>query len=144
MATTPLTPSEILVQFESLVDDSLDQDTELFLLNDVKNTIEADDEWALLKTCDETKAASVGDTFMTMKDLPDDFGLPSQRGIYVGTDLVPWLQVAFEDRLRWQSVSHRYYIDMANNQYALCGNVNPGGTIHFLLPEAVSGSRSWR
>ncbi len=131
MASTPLTPQQIITQFESLIEDSLDLDTEIFLLNDVKNSIEEDEEWAILKACDMTQVANVGDTYLSFKQLPDDFGLPSQRGIYVGTDLVPYIQVDFEDRIRWQSVSHRWYLDLANNQYALCGSANPGGTIQF-------------
>lgn len=143
----PLAPEDIITQFESLVDDSLDETTEYFLLNDVKDTLEADDEWAILKTSDESQTANVGDNYLTMKPLPIDFGAPSPRGIYVGTDLVPYRQVDFEERLRYQAETHVYYIDFANEEYALCGGVNPSGTIHFYYqkssPALVRSGTPW-
>lgn len=128
---SPLTPDQIVEQFESLADDALDETTEYFLLNEVKDDLECDEEWKILKTLDETQSANPGDTYLTMKTLPADFGLPSQDGIYVGTDVLPYIEVPFEDRIRWQFASHRYYIDEGSGTYAICGSPNPGGTIHF-------------
>lgn len=142
-----MTPDVMISTFENLIDDSLDQTTEYMLANDVKDTLEADDEWAILKALDESQAATAADTYKTFHPLPADFGLPSQRGIYVGSDMIPYRQVPFEQRERYKDVVHLYYIDMANNQYALCGANNPGGTIHFFYqkssPVLAKGGPAW-
>lgn len=142
-----LTPEQIIASFESKVDDSLDIITEYELANDVKDAIEADDEWAVLKTVDESQTASASDTYLTFHPLPGNFGLPAQGGIYVGNDIIPYLQIPLEKRQQYQSTTHRYYLDMANNQYALCGSSNPGGTIHFFYqkssPALAAGGPGW-
>ena len=142
-----MTPDVMIETFENLVDDSLDEMTEYMLANDVKDALEADDEWAILKGLDETATANAGDGYKTFHTLPTDFGLPSQKGVYVGDDIIPWRQVPFEQVQRYKDIAHTYYIDMANNRYALCGTQNPGGTIHFFYqkssPALVKGGAAW-
>src|SRR6266404_3797208 len=104
-----LTPDQMVTAFESLVDDSLDETTEYQLLNDVKDTLESDDAWAILATLDETQTANAGDTYLTFHTLPSDFGSPSPGGIFVGTDIIPYRQIAFKQVQRWKDVTHRYY-----------------------------------
>ncbi len=124
-----MTPQEILSQFEELIQDTLDQVTELFLLNEVKNTLETSRLWAKLRRLNTSQTANVGDTFQTMKSLPSDFALPSPRGIYVGTDLIPYRIVNFESQIDFQAITYAYYIDYYASQFALCGTVSISGTI---------------
>lgn len=128
---SPLTADEILSQFESLIDDSLDQTTELFLLNEVKDSIESERQWAMLMALDTSQSANPGDTFATTHPLPSDFGLPSPRGIYVGTDLIPYKQIPSESQIDFQSITYAYFIDYYNSKYSLCGSVSQSGPIKF-------------
>lgn len=145
-----LTADQILAQFEELIQDTLDQTTELFLLNEVKDTIETERAWAILTAKDTSQTANTGDTFETFKPLPSDFAMPSPRGIYVGSDLIKYVQIPFESNIEFQAITYAYYIDYANNQYALCGSVSKSGTIKFfyrktspLLALTANGGSPW-
>lgn len=145
-----MTADEILSQFEELIQDSLDQTTELFLLNEVKNTIEQERLYAKLRRLNVSQTASPGDTFQTMKALPDDFSMPSPRGIYVGTDLIPYGLVNFESQIAFQAITYSYYIDYYASQFALCGSVSMSGIIKFFYqafsPElalVADGGQPW-
>ncbi len=134
-----MTKKEMLTMFEALIDDTLDSVLEEQLLNEAKDSLEAEYSWAILKQVDATQSAAVGDTYLSMHTLPTRFAAPSQKGIYVGNDQIPYSQIPFEDRLRFRDITHRYYIDLANNQYALTGVANPGGMIQFFYQQ-YSGS----
>lgn len=146
-----LTADQILAQFEELAQDSLDQTTELFLLNEAKDTIEQERSWALLHGLDTSQTANSGDTFQTMKTLPADFAMPSPRGIYIGTSpRTPYRQVPFEAQIDFQSITYAYYIDYYNSKYALCGSTSNPGTIQFfysrfspVLALTASGGLPW-
>lgn len=116
--------------FETIIDDTLDKTYEYQLLNEVKDELEENDDWEILRAEDSTQMANVGDTFQTFHALPADFARPSEE-IFVGTDRVPYLQIPFRRRRLWQDVTHRFYLDMKNSQYALCGMVSVAGTIYF-------------
>lgn len=133
--------------FEAIIDDSLDATLEGQLLNQVKNTLEAQYLWVILRTSKESNIAQVGDTYLTMHALPADFAMPNKKGVFVGDDMTPYAQISFEDRIRFQSITHRYYLDYANNNYALCGVANPGGIIHFYYnkfsPDLNADTDTW-
>lgn len=116
----------------------MDQTLELMLLNEVKDTIETERAWAFLTALDQSQSVSSNDTFQTMKTLPTDFGLPSPRGIYVGTDIVPYRQIPFEAQIDFQAITYAYYIDYYNNKYGLCGTVSKSGTIQFFYRKTSS------
>lgn len=126
---TPLAPETIITQFETLAGDSLDSTTELFLMNQVKDTLETQTTWRNLLMIDQSQTLLPSDTFQNTKPLPANFGNPHPKGIYVGGDLIPYLEVPLESQIRWQSVTHRYFIDYFNSKYAVCGANNPGGVI---------------
>lgn len=129
----PLTSTQdILNHFESVIDDTLDQVTELNLANLAKDEIEDERNWEYLKKVDTTKTVAAGDTYLTMKSLPTDFRAPLDSGIFVGTgDIIPYTQIPFEDRYMVQdTLTHRYYIDLANSQYAVLGKPQ-SNTIYF-------------
>ena len=128
--------------YQQLVGDSMDSVTEYNLLNAAKDKLEQERDWAYLMSLDETQSVATGDTYLSMKTLPSDFSRPMDSGIYVGTDIVPYDIIPFQDRIRWQSISHRYYIDLANSQYGIFGTPT-AGTIHFFYlkttPTLASG-----
>lgn len=127
-----LTADQILAQFENLIQDSLDQTTELFLLNEVKDSIESERMWKMLmgmKSPPDTATAST--TFQTTFTLPLDFGHTSPRGIYVGTDLIPYKEIPYESQIDFQAVTYAYFVDLYNNTYSLCGTISQSGAIKF-------------
>lgn len=128
---SPLTPEAILSQFEALVQDTLDQTTEMFLLNLAKDTIEGERSWAILTGLDQSQIANSGDTFQTPKTLPADFFYPSPRGIYVGTDLIKYNQIPFESNIDFQAITYAYFIDYYNKKFYMCGTTSRPGTIQF-------------
>ncbi len=117
--------------FETLIDDQLDSVTENVILNQAKDDLESLRQWQYLIGIDVSQSANPGDTYLTMKTLPSDFFSPLESGIYVGSDLVPYQKFPLEDRAFFQSISHGYYIDVYNGQYAILGQPNPGGVITF-------------
>lgn len=127
----PQTYEDLQTMFEALVDDGLDATLEAQLMNQAKDILEGERDWQYLKAIDQTQVFNSGDTYLTFHPLPAQFGRPSSYGIYVGTDQIPYVLIPFEQAVRWKDVTHRYYLDMANNQYAICGSSNPGGTIAF-------------
>lgn len=126
-----LSADTILVTFEGLAQDSMDQTTELFLLNEVKDTIEAEREWAILTGLDLSQSTSSNDTFQTPHTLPADFGMPSPRGIYVEGDLIPYRQVPYEGQIDFQAITYAYFIDFYNSNYYLCGTPGRSAAIQF-------------
>lgn len=127
-----LTADQILSEFETVIADSLDQTTELFLLNEVKDTIETERNWCVLKGLDQSQTANASDTWLTRKSLPADFALPSDRGIYIGTNPGPrYIQIPFEAQIDFQSITYSYFIDLYNSQYGLGGTVSAPGIIQF-------------
>ncbi|MDE1944832.1 MAG: hypothetical protein KGI03_00970 [Patescibacteria group bacterium] len=126
-----LTADQILTQFESLIGDSLDQTSELFLLNEVKDTLEMGREWEYLKKLDKSQSVAVGNDFTVSHALPSDFSRPSTRGIYVNGDRVPYRQVRFESQQDFQDVTYAYFIDFFNSLYYLCGRAGLSATILF-------------
>lgn len=146
----PLSADQILAQFEELIQDSLDVTTELFLLNEVKDTIESERAWAKLTRLNKSNTAQPGNSFQTLINLPDDFIMPSPRGIYVGTDMIPYKQIPFEAQIDFQAVTYAYYIDYYGSQYALCGTVSQTGTIFFfyrasspVMALTANGGQPW-
>lgn len=122
---------DILNYFESITGDTPDQTTELNFANEAKDLIEEDRNWNFLKKEDSSQSVVAGDTYLTAKTLPSDFRYPLDSGIYVGSDVLSYQQLPFEDRRNFQdNVSHRYYIDEANSNFFICGKP-PAGTIFF-------------
>lgn len=142
-----MTPDDMVAMFEAGVQDTLDPTYEYQLLNDAKDTLEADDDWAILNTSDETQTVAVGDTYLTTHPLPSNFAEPNPKGIYVGNDQTPYTQVNFEDRIKYQTSSYKYYIDYTNGVYGICGVAGLNGVIHFLYrmssPVLAAGGSSW-
>lgn len=145
-----LSADQIISQFETMVADSVDQTTELFLLNEVKDTLEAEREWEWLKALDTSQSATTGDTFQTPHTIPADFARPSSRGIYVKGDRIPYRQVRFESQLDFQDITYAYFFDFRNNKFYLCGKPGLSAPIQFFyqgsspyLDLAANGGSPW-
>ena len=118
--------SELKTFVEGLIDED-DIDSTLFyqLLNVAKNKLEADRDYMYIRTKDATQTANPGDTYLTAKDLPDDFRKPLT--IFVGDSLHSG--VGFEDQIRYKDSGQKYYLDIANDQFFIMGQVSSAKTI---------------
>ena len=127
-----MTGAEIITFFEDLVDDdSLDEDYELSLLNFCKDLIESDRPWRILIKEDSSNTLSSSDTYLTSKDLPDDFF--SDVKLIVGSEsdnsYEEYDPIAFEER-RFYKNHQKYYIDLVNDKFYVCGEVDTPKTIY--------------
>src|SRR5687767_9057010 len=113
---------------EELLDDGdLTIDAFLILANVAKNRREDMRPWQYLKKLDQTKTASVGDTYLTTKALPADFRLDYK--MFVGTDR-EYLPVPFEQQHLFKNSPGRYFIDLGAETYSLTGSVSQSSTIY--------------
>ena len=141
--------SELKTFTENLLDgETLDNDFFLELANVVRVKIEAIKDWIILRDEDATQTASVGDTFLTMKDLPARFAkmleLFTAKSDGVGQQF--YKPVKFEKRYAYRLSSKRYYIDLKNSQFALCGVIGAARTIHQVYKRdsaPISDSQAW-
>lgn len=140
---TPLTPDEMILQFETLIDDTHDDVNTLQLLNNARMIVEHARPWEILKAVDDTQVANAGDTYLTMKTIPSDFR--AVRKVIVGT--TPYTGCQFEERILFKDTANRYYIDVGNGQFALTGNRTSSAAIVFVYtkrsPQLVLGGDPW-
>lgn len=139
-----MTGDEVIEKFHNYVDDELDPDLELQLVNDAKDEIEAERVWEMLKALDSTQTVTAGQTQSTTRALPTRFALPI--ALYVGDDYEPYTLINFEDQLHHRSNGRAYFIDMANNTYALTGTVGKTATINFFHTKYsadITNNTSW-
>lgn len=139
----PLTPDEMIAAFNTLIDDVHDDVNTVQLMNYARMLVEHARPWEYLKAVDETQVANAGDTYLSMKSLPSDFR--AMRKVIVGT--TPYTGCQFEERILHKDRAHRYYIDVANNQFALTGNRTQTQTIVQVYtkrsPALVEGGDPW-
>lgn len=110
---------------EHILDESLDPTLVAILLSQAKNRIETNERPEILIDEDSTKTRASGDTFETMKDLPDDF----RSMIELRVDNALYLPVPYAKRRAYRYAGQRYYIDHRRGQFAICGSGGEG-TIH--------------
>jgi len=119
---------------ESLTDDqSIDSVLLYQLINIAKTRIEEERNWKILEVEDTSESAGTGNTFLSMKTLPTDFG--NDIGLFVAETggVATWYQpIPYSRRYSYKDSSRRYYIDLANSQYALTGKMSVSQTIHLI------------
>ena len=120
-----ITPADILEQFETLIDDSMDTDRAYELMELCKNRIEMDLKLEILKNVDATQTANPGDTYLSMKTLNADARVLLK--LTVGN--ITYVPVNFLHRENFRNSARRYYVDWKNKQFALCGTVASAQTI---------------
>lgn len=139
-----MTGQQILDKFTNIIGDELDQDFALQLANDAKNSIETELQLEITKKLNSSGFTTAGQTYATAEALPSDFFLPLT--IYVGTE--PYTPVPFEQQIFYRDTAGRYWIDLANDQYYLCGTQGSAQTIYFFYQKetddiTVSTSPVW-
>lgn len=114
---------------ENIIDDVLDEDFFIDLVNMSITELTYDRAWQVLISFDSSQSSGASDTYLSMKSLPTDFSYPLDK-INVGVDRVH-KQVPFIDRYKYKNNSGFFYIDYANNQFAVIGSANTTQTIYF-------------
>jgi len=125
------TGQQLLTELNNLLDDSIDSDLALTMFNVLKDMIEAERPWRMLIKEDATQTFGTSDTYLTAKDLPDDFLIDYKLilGIQADDDYVDYDPIPFEQRRRFSN-SQRYCIDIANDYFYICGSVSKTYTVY--------------
>ena len=134
MIGTPLTGAQLYQLFSRQVtngqsDTSIDYPTFFSLMNIVKNEIEMEAEWAILKATDKTQVWNVGDTFDgSPKALNANFNFwQSENQIALVQESNPetyiyLAEIPPQKQLEYQEYTDRFWTDLANNQFYITGN----------------------
>jgi hypothetical protein len=119
-----MTGAEIVTMFEGLIDDEIDSTVAYQILDDAKNNVEDEREWAMLKVKDTSQTAGPNPI-----DLPDNWRRTLK--LYVGT--LRYWPLEIESVTRSQFASRRYMIDVVNNKFQILGENVSGLITHFYL-----------
>ncbi len=123
---------EIINIFRRYVgDEGVDDDLALDLLNTVKDMVEGDRPWRMLVKEDSSQTFGASDTYLTSKDLPDDFfsDIKLKLGTESSDDYIEYDSCELEERRRF-SASQRYCIDLAGEVFYVLGSVSQTYTIY--------------
>ena len=122
--TSTLSSDKDLAEFltDHILDESLDPTLTAILLSQAKNRIETLERPEILIDEDSTQTRSSGDTFETMKPLPDNF----RSAIELRVENVLFQPVPFAKRRAYRFSGQRYYINHKDRQYAICGSGGAG------------------
>lgn len=122
-----MTGEELKTMAESLIDDSIDEVLFYQLLNVAKTKLEEKKDWEYLKTFDDSNSVDSSTNYLTMFDLPERFR--SVAKLYLGDDSEYLRGVQFEERAAYRNTAS-YYIDYANEKFALTGSYQNEKTIN--------------
>jgi hypothetical protein len=116
----------IKIMAEDIIDDSSWTDTFAYqLMNKAKNIVERLRAWMMLRTKNDDSVTTVGNIYTDAIDLPDDFRV--MRKVMVGTK--QWRPIPFEKQIEFKDSSGYFFIDVANNDLYLCGEIQESETI---------------
>lgn len=104
------------------------------IFNQVKDLIEDLYKLKICEAVDTSKTFAVGDTYLSMKALPDDWRSTTKIILtpLSGSGQVPLYPVAFKQRLMYQKAFGKFYLDVKNKQFAITGSTGATMTInHF-------------
>jgi hypothetical protein len=124
---------------ESLDMDELSDTVFFQLANVAKTKIEEERNWKILETDDNSQTASIGDTFLTTKTLPSNFG--NDIGLFVtnsNNQPIEYAPIPYKERYQYKDASRRYWIDIANETFGLTGKLPSGFTTIHLIYRKVS------
>ncbi len=122
-----MTGDELKTLAESIEDGQVfDDDLFYSLLEIAKTNLESERFWQYLLALDDSNVAPSGNSSVGIS-LPADFA--EDYKLLVGTD-AEYFPVRFEEQHLYRNASRRYYLDLANEQYFLLGNVK-SDTIYF-------------
>lgn len=123
-----MTGQEIKEFVEEIADESLSDTLFLNLLNTEKDIVEESRDWEMFKKLDSSNSATQGNNYTSGYALPADFR--AHHKLFVGRD-IEYTPVRFEEQHLYRNVSHNFYVDIANEQFFLLGNVGSPDTIYF-------------
>ena len=117
-------------------------------LNVAKTKLEEIRNWKILEKVDASKTALSSDTFLTTKALPTRFALDIELFVIDSTGASPiyYTPIPSSRKYLYQNSSNVYYVDLANNVFALCGKVNGSKIINLVYKESsadIDESSSW-
>lgn len=128
-----MTGQDMYNLYTNTITNNLDLDITAFLALAViaQGIIEQESDWAVLRASDITQMASPSDTFKTAKTLGANFSRwRSERPIVLyqvgNTDqfLDGYEEVPLEYAISYQNDFARFYVDYADLEFFLCGNVD--------------------
>lgn len=139
-----MTGPEMVTMFNGLVDDKLDDTLIYQLFNLAKNEIESEREWEALKEEDSSNSIGASHTYLTALTLPTRFLTPIK--LTIGDDRIPYVQIRYEDRRRYQDIARRWYLKMKDSTFFVCGKPQSGRTVYLVYVQSsadISASTSW-
>lgn len=113
------TGQELIDLFNSLIDDSLDNDTALVLLNDAKTELEGERTWYCLKKKDSTQNSLTSDSYETQKALPADYS--ETLKIVLEGQPEPLAGINYEEQENFKNEFGYFFIDIASGKLHLTG-----------------------
>lgn len=129
----------------SVINEVPDPNETYILFNQVKDMIEDMYKLKIAESVDTSQIANVGDSYLSFKPLPDDYRSSEKlvlTSLSGGTTQLPYYPIAFKEREKYQKIMRKYYIDIKNNRYALCGSVGTSMTINHYY-QAYTGQMSF-
>ena len=112
-----LTPFDLRTRFETIIRGTHDLDDLYDMLSDARDSLEDEINLKILEKLDVSQMALPGDTYLSMKPLPADWGKTNK----IVVDIIPYYPIPFNQRIGYRFSARRYYIDVLNKQFALTG-----------------------
>lgn len=122
------TGQDLIDLFNSLIDDSLDNDTALVLLNDAKTELEGERTWYCLKKKDSTQNSLTSDTYETQKALPANYS--ETLKIVLENYSAPLSGINFEEQEDFKNDFGYFFIDVETGKLHLTGTPDQDRKIH--------------
>jgi hypothetical protein len=115
-----MTPATVKDFYETIIDDEPDEDETYGLMDTAYTEVNEERAWAMLLKLDTSITHSPGDTWLTTKTLPSDFGRPYK--LFGGNANNEYDPVLFENILHSINGSRKYALDLVNMQMRLIGS----------------------
>lgn len=139
------TAADLRIFYEtSVINDTPDPNETYILFNQVKDLVEDMYKLKIAESVDSSQMANVGDSYLTMKNLPSDYRSTEKlvlTAVSGGSQQIPYYPIAFKTREKYQKIMRKYYIYMKGNQFALCGSVSQAMVINHYY-QAYTGQMS--
>jgi len=126
-----MTTLEIIEFAEKLLDgETIEETLGIQLASHIKDWVEARRKWRMLIKEDSSNSFGSSDTYLTEKDLPDDFMIDKEVWIGDANSVAEYTPISFERRRVYRNSGQRYCIDLANEKMYIHGSVSESKTIY--------------
>ena len=137
-----MTGADLYTQTTDILDGVMIDSNFFYQLLDIaKVKLEEKRLWQYLKKLDSSNTVSSGNNYATAIALPSDFAEDYKVLVGTNTEIFP---VPFEEQHLYRNSAHTYYIDVANSNMYVLGNIN-GGTLYLYykrFTDAITSSTS--